>query len=212
MADEPKWLQFARKEIGTKEIVGPKHNPKVVSYFAEAGFPEVKDDETAWCSGFANAMLARAGVKGSGSLAARSFMKWGVEVLDPQPGDIAVFARGNSTWQGHVAFFLEDCGDKIKILGGNQNNAVSIMSYPASALLGYRRPGKKKTMAKSKTGNGAIATGVGGAAIAVETAKQVQETASGVMELIKTPNFIIAVVIICVAAAIWYWRWRKIDE
>ena len=40
---------LALQEYGTKEIVGPKHNPEVLKYFHEAGFPQINDDETSWC-------------------------------------------------------------------------------------------------------------------------------------------------------------------
>ncbi len=215
---EPKWLTLARKEVGLSEIVGPKHEPRVLAYYAEAGHPEVRDDETAWCAAFANAMLSRAGVKGTGSLAARSFLKWGCETDDPKPGDIVVFSRGNSTWQGHVAFFLRlvSDGTLVEVLGGNQNNAVNVARFPTAKVLGYRKPGKKKTMAKSKEGNGAIATGVGGSVIAAgEVARQVSETAetaSTFMDIIMSPNFIIAVLIVLVAGGIWYWRRRRMKE
>lgn len=147
-ASEPAWLRLARAEIGTKEIVGSGHNPKVLGYFADAGFPEVRDDETAWCAGFANAMLERAGVTGSKSLAARSFLKWGKAVTKPYPGCIAVFSRGNSSWEGHVGFFIAEGSGGIAVLGGNQSNQVSIASQDASRLLGYREP---VPLAKSRT-------------------------------------------------------------
>lgn len=33
---EPAWLTLARAEIGTLEIKGAKHNPKIVAYFKDA--------------------------------------------------------------------------------------------------------------------------------------------------------------------------------
>lgn len=138
---EPKWLKLARSELGVKEIPGAQHNPAVLSYFRDAGFPEIDDDETAWCAGFANAILHRAGYSGSKSLAARSFLTWGKEISKPYPGCIVVFWRESPrSWQGHVAFFIEENSTHIKVLGGNQSNSVSIQSYPKSQLLGYREP------------------------------------------------------------------------
>jgi uncharacterized protein (TIGR02594 family) len=86
-------------------------------------------------------MLARAGQKGTGSLAARSYLNWGkpVDRKDARPGDIVVFKRGNSSWQGHVAFFVKDGGSTITVLGGNQADAVNRRAYPAASLLGIRR-------------------------------------------------------------------------
>lgn len=140
-SSEPKWLVAARELVGLKEIVGSRHEAKVLKFYAEAGHSWVKDDETAWCAAFANAMLGRAGIKGTGSLAARSFLSWGEKLAKPRVGCIVVFKRGSSSWQGHVAFFIREVSGKIEVLGGNQGNAVSIAKYPKSSLLGYRWPG-----------------------------------------------------------------------
>lgn len=103
---------------------------------------------TEWCAAFVNAVLNETGIEGSASvsnypLTARSFLKWGTEVTNPEPGDIIVFPRGNSSWQGHVGFYLKtqkiNGVDYYLILGGNQNNKVSIVPYRASRALGIRR-------------------------------------------------------------------------
>jgi uncharacterized protein (TIGR02594 family) len=141
VSGEPKWMRLARSEIGTKEVVGPEHNPSVLAYFRDAGFPEINDDETAWCAGFTNAMLQRAGYAGSKSLAARSFLTWGKPVDKPYPGCIAVFSRGDPrSWTGHVGFYVGESGGNVQVLGGNQSNQVSIAPQAKSRLLGYRKP------------------------------------------------------------------------
>lgn len=135
--------EMAKAEVGTVEWANG-NNPKVVAYFKDSGNPGVMDDETAWCAAFVGAMLKRAGIKGTGKLNARSYLDWGTPVArkDAQPGDVVVFKRGNSSWQGHVAFFVKDRGALIDVLGGNQSNAVNIKGYQAAALLGIRRPPK----------------------------------------------------------------------
>lgn len=132
--------ELAKKEIGTVEWA-KGDNPKVVAYFADSGNAGVKNDETAWCAAFVGAMLARSGVKGTGKLNARSYLEWGqpVERKDAKPGDVVIFKRGNSSWQGHVAFFVKDKGALIEVLGGNQSDAVNVKGYQASQLLGIRR-------------------------------------------------------------------------
>ena len=133
-------LELARAEIGTVEWA-KGNNPKVVAYYRDAGHPEVVEDETAWCAAFVGAMLKRGGYKGTGSLLARSYLKWGdaVPVSNARPGDIAIIPRGNSTWQGHVFFIDKIVGGKVYALGGNQRDAVNIQTYPVAALLGVRR-------------------------------------------------------------------------
>lgn len=133
-------FEIALGEYGTKEIDGPDHNPEVLKYFKEAGFPQIIDDETSWCSAFMNWCVMKAGMPGTGSLAARSWMNWGERVFDPQLGDIAVFWRNNPAgWQGHVGFFVKQNGTHVWVLGGNQSNQVNIQPYPGIQLLGYRK-------------------------------------------------------------------------
>lgn len=138
--------ELAQKEVGTVEWE-KGDNPKVVAYFKDSGNAWVKDDETAWCAAFVGAMLKRAGIKGTGKLTARSYLDWGVPVerKDARPGDIVIFERGNSSWQGHVGFFVKDRGALIDVLGGNQSNAVNVKGYQASKLLGIRRAEKATT-------------------------------------------------------------------
>lgn len=135
-----KAYELAKAEVGTVEWKNGD-NPKVVGYFRDAGHAYIKDDETAWCAAFVGAMLRRAGFESSGKLTARSYLEWGepVDRRAAREGDICIFTRSNSTWQGHVAFFVKDNGDTISVLGGNQSNAVNVRPYAANRLLGIRR-------------------------------------------------------------------------
>ena len=101
---DPAWLRAAFNDLGLKEVAGKKANPRIVEMFAEAGFPYIVDDETAWCAAAAGSWLASAGQPITKSLAARSYLDWG-KPSDGQRGDVVVFTRG-SGWQGHVAFVL----------------------------------------------------------------------------------------------------------
>ena len=132
--------ELAKVEIGTVEWAKGS-NPKVIQYYKDAGHPEVKDDAVAWCAAFVGAMITRGEGKPTGSLAARSYLDWGkpVDLADAKPGDIVVFRRGNSTWQGHVGFYVSHGGGSIQVLGGNQRDAVNIAPQPVSKLLGVRR-------------------------------------------------------------------------
>lgn len=135
--------ELARKEIGTLEWQNGS-NPKVLVYYADAGHAWVKSDEVAWCAAFVGAMLARAGLKGTGSLAARSYLDWGTPVAleDAKPGDIVIFSRGKSKVYGHVAFYVRHDEKTITVVGGNQRDMVSEAPYsrtnPNTALLGVR--------------------------------------------------------------------------
>lgn len=148
--DEPGWLVLAKAQLGLKEGAGAANNPKVVQFFADAGFPGIKTDSTAWCAAFAGAMLKRAGHKGSGSLAARSYEAWGVGLKEPTLGCIATKKRGNSSWQGHVFFVVGANKDTVFGLGGNQSDAVTVAAFKRSEVTAFRWPSDVPLPAASK--------------------------------------------------------------
>jgi uncharacterized protein (TIGR02594 family) len=137
MAD-PKWLTLARKELGTKEIPGPKSNPTVMQYYYDVVGKKF-GDSVPWCAAFVGAMLMRSGEKSSGSLMARSYQKYGTR-CPAQPGAIAVWSRGNSKVYGHVNFVESVSGDRLTCIGGNQGDAVTRQTYPKSRALSFRWP------------------------------------------------------------------------
>jgi len=102
---------------------------------------------TEWCAAFVNAILEMDGIPGSESvsdypLTARSFLKWGspINPQDIQKGDIVVFPRGKSSWQGHVGFYIGRGPEgQWVILGGNQDNQVRYDYYNPKRALGIRR-------------------------------------------------------------------------
>lgn len=136
--------KLARGFIGTKEIVGRRHNPIVVQWFADVGHSWVNDDETPWCAAFVGSMLKRGGYRFTGKLNARSYAdtpsNTKVRLLDAEEGDIVVFERGNDGWSGHVAFFVRQTDKSILCLGGNQNNEVNEKWYGKNRLIGVYRP------------------------------------------------------------------------
>lgn len=111
-------------------------------------FMGIDPTQYAWCAAFVNAILHLYGIPGSETvseypLTARSFLRWGEEVFEPQKGDVVIFPRGREGWQGHVGFYIEtqivDGVENYLILGGNQNDSVSYDLYPADKALGIRR-------------------------------------------------------------------------
>jgi uncharacterized protein (TIGR02594 family) len=128
----------AYKELGVSEIYGEKHNPRILEYHKATDYGATQD-EVAWCSSFVNWCIQKAGGKGTRSVRARSWLKWGKPVDVPQKGDVVIFSRPPETWTGHVAFFISDEGATITVLGGNQSNKVKLSKYDKTRLLGYRR-------------------------------------------------------------------------
>jgi uncharacterized protein (TIGR02594 family) len=137
MMPHPRWYALALAERGVKEAPGAADNPVVLGYYKDAGHPGVKHDSVPWCAAFVGAMLARAGVAPSGSLAARSYLAWGEKLDAPRQGCIVVLKRGKG-WQGHVTFFDREENGRLVCLGGNQSDKVCFAVYRKSLVLGYR--------------------------------------------------------------------------
>lgn len=136
---DPSWLTVAMKELGVAEITGDSHESRILEYFGATNL-KATDDETSWCSAFANWCLQEAGLVGTGSPAARSWLSWGTELPTPRRGCVAVFSRPGASWMGHVGFFLADLGGKVQVLGGNQGDKVAVEVYGVERLIGYRWP------------------------------------------------------------------------
>lgn len=144
---DPKWLAYARKQIGIREIPGPKHEPKVLAMWRRIGRwagISVNTDEVPWCGAFvADCLLTGAGVQPVNiSARAKAWAAWGQSVMSaatrPPLGTIAVFGRQGG---GHVGFVTAvwPNGD-LDILGGNQGNAVNIRRFPRARLVALRWP------------------------------------------------------------------------
>jgi uncharacterized protein (TIGR02594 family) len=138
---EPKWLELARQDLGVDEIAGPKANPRIMEYYRAAHANWAKDDSVPWCGAAMAAWVAGSGYTVPAEAArARAWLDWGVPLTDPKKGAVAVFRRGADEKSGHVTLFVEDRGDRVLCLGGNQGDAVSMTAYPKRDLLGYRWP------------------------------------------------------------------------
>lgn len=138
---DPKWYTVALKYSGTKEIPGKKSN-EVISNFFKVVISKFLGDDIPWCAAFVGAVLEEAGYESTGSLMARSYLKYGRVITDPVRGDIVIISRGNPNGpHGHVTFFHSfDSKGNIRGFGGNQSDAVNISTYSINRLLGYRRP------------------------------------------------------------------------
>lgn len=132
-------LEVALSQYGVKEVVGLQNNPAIVNYAHDIGMSWVASEDVAWCSIFMNWCAMKAGVVRSAKANARSWLVIGQEVTEPQTGDIVVFKRGSSTWEGHVGIYINEHDGFINVLGGNQGDMVKISAYTKSDLLGYRR-------------------------------------------------------------------------
>jgi uncharacterized protein (TIGR02594 family) len=154
----PKWLANARTYLGIKEVPGTgasKSNAKINSFFKDAGFPNIYDD-TSWCAAFVSAVMVRSGYPKLRNLAARSGLVYGTKLSKPKIGCIVVFWRESPTsWKGHIGFVtgINEATKTLKVLGGNQSDAVTETTFPMSRVLGYRWPVAPTIPALKKAGS-----------------------------------------------------------
>lgn len=132
---------LAQRFVGLQEIPGQAASPIVLSML-QLDAKWVADDETPWCSAFVNAIAWLLDLPRSRSLAARSWLKVGVQVPLEQARvgfDVVVLTRGRSGASGHVGFYAGHSAGTISLLGGNQGNAVSVATFARTRLLDVRR-------------------------------------------------------------------------
>ena len=133
-------MKPAYAELGVTAYPLGSSNPRITQYHANTNIAGY-DDKASWCSSFVNWSLAQAGIAGTHSALARSWLHWGQPLTEPVPGCIAVLSRDDPTeWKGHVGFFLRMDSENIYLLGGNQLEQVREHFYPKTSLLGYRWP------------------------------------------------------------------------
>jgi len=142
---EPKWIALAAAEQGTHEIRGAAENPKIIAYRTDARCAWLKGSEeaVAWCAIFVNAMLERAGVRGTRSPAAKSFCgsPHFVRLAGPALGAITVIERNPPHPSlGHVAFCVGADRANVTLLGGNQGDAVNRARFARSRVAGFYWP------------------------------------------------------------------------
>lgn len=121
---------------GLREIPGPDHQPEIQSFLKSTWFDE-HDDETPWCSAFVNWCMETTRLPFTDSPRARSWLEWGVATETPVEGDLVILSRGTGN-QGHVGFYVTSGRGRIAVLGGNQDDRVSINDYLTDRVLGFR--------------------------------------------------------------------------
>lgn len=134
----PKLLVEAVKQIGVKEIVGKKHNPTILEWADAVGLKKVyTNDEIPWCGLFIAHCAHVAGLQVVDKpLWALSWATYGTKVTEPMLGDILTFKRDGG---GHVGIYIGEDTAYYHVLGGNQDNSVSVSRIAKSRLYQARR-------------------------------------------------------------------------
>lgn len=176
--EEPAWLVLAKAEIGQREYVGSKDNPRIMGYYRDADHPEVEHDEEPWCAAFVGAMLNRSGNAFTHQLNARSYATFGKPCGKKVGAIVVMWRESPRSWKGHVGILVDWRPGEVLILGGNQGDAVSLVWTPETRVLedGYRWPSlpeNSQTEKWAKIGTAATATAA--------TSKTVREAAPDVL-------------------------------
>ena len=139
-SEEFPWMPIAFSDLGVREAPGAPSNPRILEYMASTNLREYPylPDETDWCAAFVNWNVEQAGIESTGWATVYPWMAWGDEIKTPRRGCVVTFQWDDGGQ--HVAFYLGECGDHIRALGGNQSNAVWIKSYPKRNVVNYRIP------------------------------------------------------------------------
>ena len=131
----PPWIDWALREVGQREIVGPTHNSRVLYYHSFCRL-HAQDDETPWCAAFVCAALENSGVRSTRSARAADYATWGLP-CELKDGAIVVFSKHDpdAKGSGHVGFYWRG-----KCLGGNQRNRVGLDDRDWSKVVAVRWP------------------------------------------------------------------------
>jgi len=140
------WMAIAMREKGQEEVPGEAANPRILEYHAATTL-RARSDEIPWCSSFVNWCMQQAGVSGTKSAAAISWMHRG-KPSAAIPGPITIIHNRNAAGSGltasgyHVGFLVEEGPSHYRLLGGNQHNRVQYSNFSKASwqLDGYRWP------------------------------------------------------------------------
>lgn len=135
---DPAWIVEARKHIGLKEEPGAGNNPTIVKWWKDIKRGGITQDSVPWCAAFVGSCLERVGIESTRYESAKSYLNWGRPIPEAVYGCIAVFNRDGG---GHVGYPVGiDAQGRLMVIGGNQNDSVSIAPFNVDRVAGYRWP------------------------------------------------------------------------
>lgn len=141
-----KILTQARQYLGQREVAGPGSNPFIQSvWLALPGGKwfwdnaQKDDGKVPWCGAFIAFACKELGLDFPARYAsARSWAEWGVAAGPGEYGSVAVLVRDGG---GHVAIVtgVSADGKHVRLLGGNQGDAVCESWFPAARVIAWRK-------------------------------------------------------------------------
>lgn len=159
-------VDLASGMIGQNE----NRNASSINAFLKRGGVDIDAAQTAWCAAFVNSSLSQVGLKGTGSLTANSFQKWGksVDLSDVMRGDVLLQSRGLGAGQagGHVglatgASRMGKNGMQWQMLSGNSSDSVATTWVDAAQLQARRATEAADALGKVADSSGMATKGLG---------------------------------------------------
>ena len=151
-ASEPAWLRHARSLLGTREAPGAANSPTIMGWAKKLGTKVLgilyNADSVPWCGIFVAICLTEDGITAPPlAVRATSWASWGQSIRPERlaPGAILVFSRRGG---GHVGFYVGEDAVAYHILGGNQNDAVTITRIVKSRCIARRWPPGRPVIGK----------------------------------------------------------------
>lgn len=134
-------FQLVERMVGEiYERPGSASHP-FISWCHEATNLKDTSDDVPWCSSFLSRMCWLLRLPRSKSAMARSWLDIGqaipLNVATPDY-DVVIMKRGAPP-SGHVGLYAGVDGDRVRLIGGNQSNGITIASFPITDVLGVRR-------------------------------------------------------------------------
>lgn len=143
VTDTDAWMGFARSQVGLHET-GDNRGTVVQKFIIMGKCGRLGDP---WCAIFTDAALEQAGIRSPRSPSSQSFRHDPnfVKIDKPIYGCIAVFWRQSpNAGIGHTGFVTGITWDRVKVLGGNEDDAVRDQWYAKNksnwGLVGFYMP------------------------------------------------------------------------
>jgi uncharacterized protein (TIGR02594 family) len=143
---EAPWFDVAQDELGKDISEMNTQAQRIVSYFEATNFGKGATPATPWCGAFAAFCVKQAGLDPpKGAAVAANWKSWGNEISfrsqEIPQGAVVVLSPSEGTGtSGHVAFFngFSDNGKRVKLLGGNQSDALNVKAFLTSRIAAVR--------------------------------------------------------------------------
>lgn len=137
-----KWVDVAKKLIGTREIAGTANSPTIMGWAKKLGTKIIgmvyTADSTPWCGLFCAYVFNEVGIAPPPvAVRATAWSTWGVGLKVPLYGCVVVFLRKGG---GHVGIIVGETKTHYLVLGGNQGDTVSEALIAKERAFAFRWP------------------------------------------------------------------------